>query len=115
MPLVSLAVHVTVVTPKEKDAGALFVTVTVNMSVAVAVPRYTGVNAPVASAVMFAGAESAGGVVSITLINCFAVAAFPLASVAVQVTVVVPRAKMVAGAMLGVTVREDKPVFGGFK
>ena len=68
-------------------------TVTAKMSDVVAVPTFTEVNTPVASAVTFAGAVIDGGVVSTTVINCFAVAMLPLESSAVQVTVVFPKAK----------------------
>ena len=67
-PLVSVAVQVTLVTPKAKAEGALFVIVTGNMSVAVAVPMATGVKTAVACAVTFDGTWIVGEVVSTTLI-----------------------------------------------
>ena len=59
---VSVAVQVTVVTPIGNDPGASFVIVGAEskMSVAVAVPRATVVNVPVASAVTSAGAVARG-------------------------------------------------------
>ena len=97
----SVTVHVTVVVPNGKVAGALFVTLaTVQLSAVVAVPKVTVVATQLlsADAVTFAGAVIVGFVLSITVIVWVAVVLFPAASVAVQVTVVFPNGKL-AGAL----------------
>ena len=63
-------------------------------------PIVTVVVGPVASAVTLAGGVTTGGVVSSTVTFWVAVAELPAASVAVQVTVVVPIGKPCAGASL---------------
>ena len=104
-PEPSVTVHVTVVVPNGKVAGALFVTLaTVQLSAVVAVPKVTVVATQLlsADAVTFAGAVIVGFVLSITVIVWVAVVLFPAASVAVQVTVVFPNGKL-AGASFDVT------------
>ena len=61
------------------------------MSVATASPMSTGVNIAVASLVMSSGTSRSGHVLSVMVIFCVLVIAFPFASVAVHVTTVVPR------------------------
>ena len=93
LPESSVAVQVTTVVPTGKVAGASLVIVTSvsTTSVAVAVPITTLVNWPVASAVTSAGAVIDGADVSCTSTLNEPVVELPLASVDVQVTVVVPR------------------------
>ena len=63
-------------------------------SSAEAVKEMTAPNGPVASRVMSAGRDSAGGVVSTTPTSKVAAPVLPAASVAVQVTTVLPSEKM---------------------
>jgi len=95
-PCASVAVQLTGVVPSGKpkpDAGVQTGAIgPVTRSVALAV-KLTGVIAPVASTVMFAGIVSAGGVLSVTVTSKRAVALRPCASVAVQLTGVVPSGK----------------------
>ena len=100
-PLPSVTVHVIVVVPNANVAGALFVTeATEQLSAVTGVPNATPVAAQEAFAftVMFAGAVIVGKVTSVTVTNCVAVFTFPLPSVTVHVTVVVPSGN-VAGAL----------------
>ena len=101
LPAASAAVHVTTVSPTGYDAGAsLPSSATPTASDAVALPMSaSAVDGPVASAEAVGGAISSGGVVSRTTTRWTAVASFPAASVAVQVTVVVPSGNT-AGASL---------------
>ena len=75
------------------------VIVTSNMSVAVALPTLTGVSRAEASTTISAGSVSTGAVVSLIVTSWVLVETFPLASVAVHVTIVEPRLKT-AGASL---------------
>jgi hypothetical protein len=101
-PLPSVTVQVTVVAPIAKVAGALCVTeVTEQLSEVTGVPRATlnAEQALLALTFNAAGAVMVGFTLSITVTSCVALVALPLASVTVQVTVVVPKLK-VAGALL---------------
>src|SRR6266498_2270073 len=98
LPCASVALHCTVVVPSgnvEPLAG-VHVTATLpsTMSVALAVYVTTAPLALVASAVMFAGSVSAGGVVSTTVTWNVAVPVLCCVSVALHVTVVVPSANV---------------------
>jgi hypothetical protein len=116
LPAASVAVYVIVVVPTGKKlsvGSALRVMVTAEqLSVAVAVPRAAlPTNFPQSVApgpvvtVTAAGAVITGGVSSVTVTVCVAVAVFPLASVAVWVTVIVPTGKIFPdGTPLRVTV-----------
>ena len=94
-PLPSVTVHVTVVFPKEYVVeGWLFVTIaTEQLSAVVGVPKII----PVAVQPVFVVAFTAGGAVmvgltlSVTVTICAAVAVFPLPSVTVHVTIVLPK------------------------
>ena len=102
LPAPSSTVHVTVVVPNGKVAGASLVTVTlVQLSVATGFPKFaiTAAQFVLAFTVMFAGAIIVGLVLSSTITFCVAVAVFPALSVTVQVTTVVPNGK-VPGALL---------------
>lgn len=88
--LESMAVQVTWVVPGLKPVGASLFTVTGKRSVAVPFPMSTAVRAPVASTVLSAGTVNTGGVVSVIVIFWIPVAFWLFASVAVQVTEVVP-------------------------
>ena len=66
-PFSSVAVQITSVVPIGKSAGALFVIVTLKISVAVACPIATGVLTAVASVSISAGKLSTGFVVSLTV------------------------------------------------
>ena len=68
------------------------------MSVAVAVYETAAPVGPVASTTLFAGRVSVGGVVSTTVIVNEPLALLPLASVAVQLTVVAPSANVLPEA-----------------
>ena len=103
----SVAVHVTVVSPGGKAAGASLVGVQQpspsTASLADATPMSTVVMGPVACAVTSAGMARVGAVVSSTVTFCGADAEFPASSVAVQVTTVVPRGNF-AGASLVIAI-----------
>jgi hypothetical protein len=115
-PSASIAVYVMVVIPFGKTfpvGTPLRVMVTAEqLSTAVALPRFASLTnfsqlvapGPVET-VTAAGAVITGGVSSVTVTVCVAVAVFPLASVAVWVTVVVPTGKIFPdGTPLRVTV-----------
>jgi hypothetical protein len=99
-PAASVAVQVTTVFPIGKVAGALLLNVTpLQLSAAVgAVNTTVAVHPDPAVAVIATGVVNVGAVTSITVIVCVAVPVFPLASVAVHVTVVFPTGN-VAGAL----------------
>lgn len=104
-----MAVQFTVVVPVGKEDGALFVTVTpVQLSLVTGVPRLTpvAVQPLLVLATTFAGQEIAGGMLSVTVTVWVQVAVFPLASVAVHVTVVTPFGK--AESALLVTVATEQ-------
>jgi hypothetical protein len=102
LPDASRAVKVTVVVPTGKSDGALFVTVGAGSAMSEALaPASQELSEPEGSPsekgavwVTFPGTVRAGGVVSTTRTGNVAEAVLPLASVAVHVTVVVPRAKV---------------------
>ena len=73
------------------------------LSVAVAVPIATGVNAPVATADTSAGAVTTGAPLSFTVTACVAVLVLPALSVALHVTIVVPKGYGPALSIVGVT------------
>ena len=101
-PLPSVTVHVTVVAPSKKADGALLVTLaTEQLSEVTGVPKTTPVaeQPKLAIIVIAVGATIVGFVISVTVTICVAVAVFPLLSVTVHVTVVVPN-KNVVGALL---------------
>jgi hypothetical protein len=108
LPLASVAVHVTVVFPigKIPPVGALLVNVmlfgAVQLSAtAGAVKTIVAVQLAPALAVIVAGAVITGAIASVTVTVCVLVELLPLASVAVQVTVVTPTGnKPLAGALL---------------
>jgi hypothetical protein len=115
LPLASVIVQTTVVAPKGYTVGALFVTeLTVQLSVAIGFPRLTlkATQFAFADTVIFAGAEMDGSVLSVTVTNCVAVEVFPVASVAVQVTVVCPIGK-VAGALFVIFTDEQLSLVTG--
>ena len=94
LPESSVAVQVTVVLPRGNVAGASFVisTSASQMSVALAWPMLTAVPSRlVCSAVASSGTVRTGTVVSAIVTVCVSVAELPASSVAVHVTVVVPR------------------------
>ena len=93
MPDASVTVHVTVVVPTVKTAGASFVTeITEQLSFVKGVPRLTlkAAHELFALTVTFAGAVMVGLITSVTVTVCVAVVMFPFTSVTVHVTVVVP-------------------------
>ena len=101
-PLPSVTVHVTVVAPSKKADGALLVTLaTEQLSEVTGVPKTTPVaeQPKLAIIVIAVGATIVGFVISVTVTICVAVVVFPLLSVTVHVTVVVPN-KNVVGALL---------------
>jgi hypothetical protein len=104
LPRVSVAVHVTVVTPRGNAAPLAGVQLTATLpsipSFAVAVYVKGAPVAPVASTVAWAGTVTTGPVVSATVTVKEAARLLPRASVAVHVTVVVPSGKVapLAGA-----------------
>jgi hypothetical protein len=108
-PLPSVTVQVTVVIPNVKAVGALLVVeATEQLSAVTGVPKTTpvAVQDEFAKAETFAGAVIVGKVVSLTVTVCVAVLMFPLPSVTVQVTVVIPNGKAV-GALLVVEATEQ--------
>jgi hypothetical protein len=98
----SVTVHVTVVAPNGKIAGALFVTdATEQLSDVVGAPRATPLavhNPASAETVTFAGQLIVGNCVSLTVTVCVQVAVNPAPSVTVHVTVVIPSGN-VTGAL----------------
>jgi hypothetical protein len=101
LPAASVAVHVTVVVPNWKIAGALFEIVAPTLSVAEAFPNATldaVARLRSVGTIIFDGAVIDGGWLSTTVTVCVAVAVLPAASVAVHITVVVPNGKT-AGAL----------------
>ncbi len=102
-PLASVAVQVTVVVPTRKLSGASFVTVGLasTTSATVGIPRSMGCPWMI---VRSGGQTKVGAVVSSTVTLKLPVTVLLAASVAVQVTVVVPRAKVLseAGSQSGV-------------
>ena len=93
LPEPSTTVHVTVVVPSKNVVGALLVTETTEqLSLATGVPNASPVTPHVADedTVIADGATIVGKMVSFTVTVCVAVAVFPLASVTVHVTVVLP-------------------------
>ena len=112
LPLESVAVQVTVVGPKAKrlpDAGVQTGVIEPSTrSVAVAVNGTLDPDGPVASNEKLAGTVTTGAVVSTTVIVNEAVPVLPLESVAVQVTVVGPKAKRLPDA--GGTDRCDRTI-----
>jgi hypothetical protein len=107
LPAASVAVHVTVVKPIGNVAGALFATVApVQLSENIGIPNTTEVASqfPESTGTVIAtGAVITGFSLSSIVTVCVAVAVFPAASVAVQVTVVVPTGN-VAGALFATVV-----------
>ena len=102
-PLRSVAVQVTAVMPIGNTVGALLLIEGLEqLSVAVAVPSETPVAWQAVARVATltsAGAVITGATDSKMVINCVAVVVFPAASLTVQITVVLPMAK-VSGALL---------------
>jgi hypothetical protein len=95
-PEPSVAVHVTVVLPSGKLAGALFDAVTLQLSAIVGVPKVTFVNAvaqvPASTfTVTAAGAVIVGSILSSTVTVAAPEAEFPLLSVTVSITVFAPK------------------------
>ena len=97
LPATSVAVHVTTVFPIGYVTGALFVKVTpLQLSAAIgAVNVIVAVHPDPAVVLIATGVVNVGAVTSITVIVCVAVVVLLLASVAVQVTVVLPIGKVV--------------------
>jgi hypothetical protein len=95
LPDPSHASHVTVVTPTENAeplAGTLTRLVTVQLSLAVTVQvTLLLLQSPVSAfATMFVGQVITGGVVSRTMTRCWELLVFPLVSVTIQITTLVP-------------------------
>ena len=105
--LPSHAVHTTTFVPTGKVVGALFVTVTVpQLSAVTGRPKFTFVaahNPAAAFTVTLLGHTNVGGSASVTVTVNVQLAVFPLASVAVFVTVVVPTGNVLPLATLLVT------------
>ena len=95
LPDVSMAVHVTVVSPSGKNSGTSFVIDEIpTRSYVDGMSSSTELEfAFCASTVMFDGIINSGLVVSTTLTNCSALVVFPDVSAAVHVTVVSPSGK----------------------
>ncbi len=95
----SVAVQVTIVSPRGNEAGASFVTdKTPTKSVTAGVLRSTSVCVPFASTTISARLENTGGVESPTVTVCVAIPTFPALSIAVHITVVIPSGNS-AGAL----------------
>ena len=92
-PLPSVTVQTMLFAPSGRGVGALFATdATLQLSPVAGVPKSTlvAVQPELADTVMSAGQVIVGNCVSRTVTVCAHVAEFPLASCAVQVTVVTP-------------------------
>jgi hypothetical protein len=104
LPLASVAVQITVVTPFEnvEPDGGLNTTVTLVEQLSVALAENVMFEAEhwpgSVGRIIFDGQEMVGGVWSRTTTNCWQVAVLPPASLTVHVTVFVPGAKL-AGAL----------------
>src|SRR5437764_849739 len=94
LPLVSVAVQITVLVPTGNEAGALLVTLmTEQLSETVGAVRMTlvALHEPrAANAFTLALVARNGAWVSLTMTRCSDVEVLPLESVAVQITVLVP-------------------------
>ncbi|MFN8224165.1 MAG: hypothetical protein U0R50_13070 [Gaiellales bacterium] len=106
-PAASVATQLTAVVPIPKldpETGEHEGTIEAGPSLAVAVYVTVAVVAALMLTVCVAGSESVGGVVSCTVITKLAEPVFPEASVAVQVTVVLPSGKLepLEGTQVGV-------------
>ena len=102
LPALSVTVHVTVVVPIGKVAGALLVTPAIpQLSEVTGAARTTVAKQEPGSALAFTAAAHVmvGFSLSVTVTFCVQVAELPALSVTVQVTAVVPIGK-VAGALL---------------
>src|SRR6185369_13560385 len=102
LPLVSVAVQVTVLVPKGKLAGALLVTLaSAQLSLVTGAARITlvALQAELAATTRFGGQVMVGGLWSRTTTCCWQDAVFPLVSLTVQVTTFVPAEKL-TGALL---------------
>src|SRR6185369_5565756 len=102
LPLVSVAVQVTVFVPKGKLAGALLVTLaSAQLSLATGAARITlvALQAELAATITVGGQVMVGGLWSRTTTCCWQEAVFPLVSLTVQVTTFVPAEKL-TGALL---------------
>src|SRR5919109_913417 len=110
-PAASVALHVTVFVPRGNSAPLAGVQVAASgpstMSVAEAVKLNVAPVAPVASTVAFAGTVTTGFVVSATVTVNEAEPMFPAASVALHVTVLVPRGN--SAPLAGVQVAASGP------
>ena len=102
-PFLSVAVQVIVVVPTGKSTGASFVTSAPNISLAVAIMRFTDVLTAVASSFKSAGKLSTGCVVSTTVTACIAVVELPFSSFIVHTTFVVPRGNAAGASLLMLT------------
>jgi hypothetical protein len=101
LPLLSVTVQVTMFVPEVNTAGALLVTVaTPQLSAVTGEPNATFValHPEFAATTRFEGQVMVGAMKSRTITNWIQVAVLPLLSTAVQVTALVPEAKM-AGAL----------------
>src|SRR5207249_1055098 len=107
LPCASAALQVTVVVPRTNVLPAAGVQLTATlpstMSTASAVDGSAGTAALVASAVRLAGTVTTGGLASLTVTVKDWLAVFPCASVALQVTVVVPRTNVLPAAGVQLT------------
>ena len=109
LPDASVAFHTTVCEPSGNESGASLETSTACTSSTDGSPSATALrSADEASNTTSGGASMPGGVVSTTSTRCLAAASLPAASVAVQVTVVVPRGNR-AGASLVTDAMPDPP------
>ena len=100
-PVKSVAVHVTIVSPMGKNSGASLVTMTLP-KVSTALGSCNSImlfKETTASATISATGVMIGEIVSTTCISCVADSEFPLLSIAVHVTIVVPNPNM-GGALL---------------
>ena len=109
LPDASVAFHTTVCEPSGNASGASLETSTACTSSTDGSPSATALlSADEASNTTSGGASMPGGVVSTTSTRCLAAASLPAASVAVQVTIVVPRGNR-AGASLATDATPDPP------
>ena len=109
LPDASVAFHTTVCEPSGNASGASLVTATSCTSSTAGAPRSTLLSAGEdASKTTSGGGSIDGGVVSSTETSCVSAASLPAASVAVQVTVVVPSGNR-AGASLATDAIPDPP------
>ena len=117
-PDVSATVHSTIVIPRKKLSGALFVIISVSqLSFAdIALRSTPTATQPSAASTLIAGGQiTEGTTLSTTVTNCSHVVLFPESSVMVHVTVVVPNGNTAGASLVGRLVEQLSETTGAFR